>query len=248
MFSINAALLKNLDINFINTYIEEYRPDAETLHFNKDLFKFNNFFHFGSIAQALKKPECYLEDDKFTYTNYASNCKVIEHFLLNSDYELVPVYKINPTSDSIIHIRPNSGLKPFAGFTTHSFVAKSEISFRQLAPETLCIVSPFRLIKEVEIRAWFIDGRFITHGVYGFGASSLEHIELSGDLKELISILEQSGDLDYFGIGCTVDFVLDVRSNQWKIVECNGLSTSGWYTGINVINLLASLNNNLNGH
>jgi hypothetical protein len=248
MFSIHPALLKNLDASFINSFIENYETGVDILYFTKNKFQFKNFFHFGTIAQALKKPECYFEEDKFIYTNYAANCKTIENFLLNRDYDLVPAYKINFTEDKILHIRPNSGLKPFAGFPTHSFVVKSEIDFRQIAPETLCIISPFKLIKEIEIRAWFIEGRFVTYGVYGFGSSAVEKIDLSGDLKELISILEQSGDLDYFGLGCTVDFVLDVRSNQWKIVECNGLATSGWYNGIDVMALMATLNSQLSGY
>ncbi len=140
-----------------------------------------------------------------------------------------------------VFLRPNSPLKPFTGFATpwenYEFNIQTYRQLEAIDPGEMAIAFPRKEIDQVEWRFWVVAGNIATYSPYSW--EELPQGQLSvpdgmiSDVTEVIRYLEGYED------SLVIDMVKTGGGN--KVVELNGLTTSGFYDGMDVGALLDSL-------
>jgi hypothetical protein len=140
-----------------------------------------------------------------------------------------------------VFIRPNSPWKPFAGFdTTWDNYEHNLHSYGQLEsidPGEICVLFPRKKIDMVEWRFWIVAGEIATYAPYSWSTVPNGECEPPANMKSTVE--KAIGFLDGYEDSLVIDMV--ETPNGSKIVELNGLTTSGFYEGMNVENLLKAL-------
>jgi hypothetical protein len=168
--------------------------------------------------------------------------------LLLNDYvyfttvgDILSGHKIWPNDWERIFIRPVSPWKPFAGFDCNKqdleFELNSRIYIENLLKSEIVTVARYKEIDKVEWRCYYIDEKFVTGVSYSWDTT----IQLPTHVLEpIIQLTEKAGDY-LLSIGS--EWVIDIGSyqNEYKIIEVNAVSTSGWYKNLDTKPLLQSV-------
>ena len=137
-------------------------------------------------------------------------------------------------------VRPIGAWKPFAGFSCPREFLKGETNalyqLEHVMPHELVAVFPKQDIVN-EYRYWIVDSRISTSSSYGW--------EADHEFKTPPNACDQFVNtvIPYFDqIGLT-DFVLDVGQveQEYKLLEINALSTSGWYDAMDSRQLILDI-------
>lgn len=190
-----------------------------------------------------------VDRQKLTWSNYAS-C-LPEDMLLNSDGILVPwgFLKREQTKTDLTHVfgangvflRPNSPFKPFTGFSTNwddfEYNVNSYGQLEKIDPGELVAVFDLKVIEAVEWRFWIVAGEVATFSPYSWEELPRDNPDapdgMMDDVSKVIRALEGYED----------SLVIDMASTPDgnKVIELNGLSTSGFYSGMDIEKLLDAL-------
>ena len=196
---------------------------------------------YGSIefveqrVQAIQGiPGCYYARDRLMCSHYMPRIPL--ELLGNADAVYLPFAEFERRLDQLyryfgasrLFVRPDSGIKTFAGLCIDRESAAFELSsLKQLTPVTeksLVLVAPASVIA-AEYRFFIVDGKVITGSRYHVGGKISIHPSISQAclrVAEQVAALPRQIDLAYV---CDVGFFDGVP----KVVELNGFSTSGLY-------------------
>lgn len=140
-----------------------------------------------------------------------------------------------------VFFRPNSSLKPFAGQAIEidelGPLVKAIVSHENPSPSTLCFICEAKEIAAEECRFWMVEGQPVAAASYahagsGLGAPAPDHP--GWDLARRV------GDAMILHEDCyTLDIM--ITEDGPKVVELNGMSTSGFYGGLDPAPLLKAL-------
>ncbi|MBO9428365.1 ATP-grasp domain-containing protein [Sulfitobacter sp. R18_1] len=140
-----------------------------------------------------------------------------------------------------VFIRPNSPWKPFAGFdTTWDQYAHNLSAYEQLEAidaGEICVLFPRKTLDVVEWRFWIVAGEIATYAPYSW--STLPDEKRSPPADMIPAVEKAIRYLDGYEDSLVIDMA--DTPNGAKIVELNGLTTSGFYDGMDVTALLSSL-------
>jgi ATP-grasp domain, R2K clade family 3 len=152
-----------------------------------------------------------------------------------------PIIKNLAGEDNRVFIRPNSGNKVFTGFDiavddTFSEELKKHMLFVRPEEETLCYVTPYKKIRDIEWRFWICEHEVVAYTPYSWGEDP-ELFKAPDSILELAEKVAKSNfNPDYAYVA---DFVLDSTGNPY-LVEINAASTSGIYS-VDLNKLLSGL-------
>jgi hypothetical protein len=236
--------------------------DASLEQIERTLFKAGvdgkKIMTFGSILVAKRAPRrgwakldsgIVAREERLRWSSYATHLP--NDWLLNPFGILFPwgYLKQDRTKDILrrsygedgVFIRPNSPWKPFAGFPTswehYDHNIKSYQQLEHIDPGEICVLLPRRHFDPVEWRFWVVAGQIATYAPYSWE-------QVPGDTKEppegMIAAVERAIDMLE---GFEEHLVIDMAhmDDGFRIVELNGLSTSGFYDGMDVGALLDAL-------
>lgn len=137
-----------------------------------------------------------------------------------------------------VFIRPNSGWKPFTGFSCSAKELYQELNSRiQLEfvePSEIVVLFSEKQIEQ-EYRYWIVDSQISTASSYSWNKEdvySKPEKDIDKFVKNVVSYLDN--------IGLT-DFVIDVaimKDGSIKVIEINAISTSGWYSAMDCEKLI----------
>lgn len=131
-----------------------------------------------------------------------------------------------------IFLRPDSSLKPFTGFDCKLQDLPFEISAHSqtdhVAPGELVFLCKAQEMPEDEYRVWLIDGNIVSHSSYSWDKDR-PHVPAPDEVLDSAADLAQI--MEPTMTAFTADFA--VMEDGVKIVELNGISTSGWYGATN---------------
>lgn len=153
-------------------------------------------------------------------------------WLLNSNYVMVPFYKIKETLQYLgwndAFIRPNNGRKSFTGFTVNAenvdYELTSSLALTSATPEMLCLIAPAVNIKS-EFRFVVGDGRVLDGSEYRWDRKLDIRHDWDHDCWKLAKkVAQHSWQLD-------IVYVVDVAITDAgpKVVELNSFSCAGLY-------------------
>lgn len=143
--------------------------------------------------------------------------------------------------DDGVFIRPNSPWKPFAGFSTgwddFDFQINGYEKLEHIDPGEICVLLPVRHFSPVEWRFWITAGKIATFSPYSWNDVPKGTTEPPAGM---ISAVERAIDkLEGFEEHLVIDMAH--MEDGHRIIELNGLSTSGFYEGMDVGALLDAL-------
>lgn len=141
-------------------------------------------------------------------------------------------------SDGLLFVRPDSGLKPFAGFVVdcnkpgvknwQGVADEIAREVRHLAPETLICIATGRKLKPVEWRFWIVDRKVVASAPYSWDSGALLWRHPPYDALRCAEAMAQNPwqpDIAY-----VADVVqLDGGDEPFYLNEINAASTSGLY-------------------
>ena len=143
--------------------------------------------------------------------------------------------------DRGVFLRPNSPLKPFAGFPTswddYEYNIQAYKQLEHVSPGEVVVVSSVKQVDPVEWRFWVTAGKIATFSPYSWGEVPEG---VSDPPNGMLEIVERA--IDHLE-GYEDSLVIDVAETEFgsKIIELNGLSTSGFYPKMSVGDLLDAL-------
>ena len=146
-----------------------------------------------------------------------------------------------------VFIRPISPWKPFAGFDCSldeiSYEMNSRVQLERLDKSEMIAVYPYQPIDEIEWRVYVINGDVVTYSPYSWNAEANLDISVREDIldvaRKAYQYLEDLGD-NYVIDVCTINGVP-------KVLEINGVSTSGWYKNIDTKRLFEAISTQIYG-
>jgi hypothetical protein len=168
--------------------------------------------------------------------------------LLNQRAFLLPWSKIPGEIEALrtlfgegVFIRPDSPMKPFAGFSCatddlareHDALSQTE---RPGAGE-LCVISPAKSIAPIERRFWLVDGKAVANAAYSWVDPLPQAGPVSSEMMQLASRL--AGMLEHHDNALTADLI--ETEDGPRLVELNAMSTSGFYRDLEPELLLGAL-------
>jgi hypothetical protein len=138
-------------------------------------------------------------------------------------------------------VKPISAWKPFTGFSCKKKDIRFEVNAltqtEHVAPHELVVVFPSQKI-EAEYRYWIVDSTIVTSSSYGWDDEHQYH-KPDGKMDKFVEKVIQ-----YLDINGLTEYVIDialVSENQYKVVELNAMSTSGWYGAMDEVKLIKSI-------
>lgn len=173
--------------------------------------------------------------------------------LLNRSFILLPFGSILARKAQIerlfgprVFLRPDSAMKEFPGFSLQVSDLDREISaatqiWRPDA-DLLCVIDKAQVLPPHEYRFWMADGQVLSHAPYAFGPSGVHETLEPGPCPDLVIVQAQklARDLEFWENPVVADLALDAEGVP-RLVEINGFSTSGFYPGMHLTDLLAGL-------
>lgn len=202
-------------------------------------------FYFHTLQRKVPHHAISLyEPDKFQYHEYVGATGLIDR-MLNDAYYITNACNLSHLKledERLYFVRPASGSKPFTGFCCYGKNVIEELyKLRQIEKfngHELLIVAEYKLISPLEFRFWILDGKIVGEGCYS-------HTKASGIMcpgaRAFAQQVIDGCDLSYFGDGVVIDVCCEQLAHEYKIVEANAFSTSGWYEGLNIEAMLRSI-------
>lgn len=142
-----------------------------------------------------------------------------------------------------VFVRPDSGNKLFTGdfFALDGFHENIKSSLGgelKHSGSSLCLLAPAHKADPVEWRFWIVADTIATYAPYGWeGIDSKQALpdSIMSLARRVVSMLDMPHGT----------YVLDIGSvlGDPRVIEVNAMSTSGWYPGMNVGNLLDAIKN-----
>jgi len=200
-------------------------------------------FNHPGLASGICLPEAFLR-----HSNYSS--LIAPELLLNPEGLYLPwgqiprnIEHLERRFGSRVFLRPDSSLKPFPGFDVAISELQGEWSARcqtdRVAPGEMCFIAPAREVPELEYRVWIVDAQVITSAPYSWhprratlalkrnpDPDRLACEEAAARLAQILEMHEQC---------YTADFTL--IDGTPRLVELNAITTSGWYSGLDVLSV-----------
>lgn len=171
------------------------------------------------------------------------NSYVPSQLKLNWDYDYVTVRSVL-NGDYITHndkvfVRPNSPWKPFAGFDTKSedlsFEVKCRIELEHIDHSELLSISSYKKLDNIEWRCYSFEDEIVPvpYSWNDYDKDAECPSEVLDLAKKVFSNLEYIGNMWVIDIG--------YFHNKPFLIEVNAVSTSGWYSGLNVEKLFNAI-------
>ncbi len=243
--------------------IETNRFDQSVAEIDRSLFKAaldpnDHIMVFGTIRLAAhrkyrslsKLQSGVIADDRklrwSAYATYLPNEMLLNPFGIMFPWGYLKDPKVigavkNAFGEDGVFIRPNSPWKPFAGFDTSwdlfEYNLNSYAQLEHIDPGEICVLFPRKQIDKVEWRFWVVSGQISTFSPYSWTDVPSGTTEPPDGMLQAVE--NAIGKLDGFEDSMVIDMVQS--ADGCKIVELNGLSTAGFYEGMNVGDLLSSL-------
>jgi hypothetical protein len=141
-------------------------------------------------------------------------------------------------------VRPNSGWKPFTGFIGTPKDIEFELKFflerKDVSKYDIVVIAPKQNIEDIEYRFWVDEYGISTKSAYSWNRERAdENIEVPKDALNFAE--EVAGFLDNYTSYTLVVFDIAKTETEYKLIEFNSFSTSGWYKGMDVDRLFKSL-------
>jgi len=180
-------------------------------------------------------PGAYMQEDKLSCKQYMP--KIPQELLLNDGYIMLPYSEFIRRKEQVFNllgtnklfIRPDSGLKTFAGTTIHLDEFDYEInSLEQLTSvksDTIILISKIQPI-EKEYRVVIGNGKVIASSLYKIKE---EVVMEEGSPENVIALAEKIGQLEWQpDLVYTCD-VATLSNGEAKVIELNSFSCAGLY-------------------
>jgi hypothetical protein len=177
------------------------------------------------------------------------NSYVSSDLKLNWDYDYFTIQQILNGDVTLVHdrvfVRPNSPWKPFAGFDTKTedllFELKARMTLEHTEQHELIVISSYKNLDNIEWRCYSFDDEIIPvpYSWNDYDSNTKcpdEVIELA---RKVFDQLEYVGNMWVIDIG--------YYFNKPYLIEVNAVSTSGWYTGLDVEKLFNKINDYCKG-
>lgn len=182
-----------------------------------------------------------------------------QDLLLNGSFILLPYGAIQSRKAQIetlfgrrIFLRPDSSMKEFPGFCLDLDNLEQELSaltqIYRPDPALLCVIDKARSLPVHEYRFWLADGEILSCAPYAFGPQG-QHPELQAPPcpENMLRTARRLADLlEVWENPVVADLVLD-KKHIPRLVEINGFSTSGFYPGLKMGELLKAMDQILLG-
>ncbi|EPX83953.1 ATP-grasp domain-containing protein [Salipiger mucosus] len=186
---------------------------------------------------------------KLSWSNYAA--QLPNDLLLNPFGILFPWQHLR-TDDAVrclksfygddgVFIRPNSPWKPFAGFPTtweaYDYNIDSYEKLESIEPGEITVIFPKKTISNIEWRFWVVAGKIATWAPYSWGDMEPSAQRMPAGMTEKVEEVIQN--LEYYENNLVIDMV--ETEDGVKLVELNGLTTAGFYEGMDAAALFDAL-------
>lgn len=182
-----------------------------------------------------------------------------QELLLNRSFILLPFGSILARRAQIeslfgrrIFLRPDNSMKEFPGFCLDLEDLDREISaliqIYRPDPSLLCVIDKAHSLPIHEYRFWLADGEILSCAPYAFGPQG-QHPELQAPPcpENMLRTARRLADLlEVWENPVVADLVLDKKQIP-RLVEINGFSTSGFYPGLKMGELLKAMDQILLG-
>ena len=225
MSKINFYIQKEFDEDGISLYLKDNGYDVFS-DFEK---REGSSIAYGTI-QFCKKLEMNGMANSIIGDFYFLHCRnyyhTISDLLLSDDYRMKPFGDIRRTEKFPFFLRPDSPYKPFAGG-----VINDEFDFKSIlsAPDELCVVGGVKKIIS-EDRILVINGEVKFSRRYAQDGKFLYENSFKTPEKSPIEFVEKvvlPRVIDY--CDCIVVDIAKVSENEYKLIEFNAPSCSGFY-------------------
>lgn len=180
--------------------------------------------HYGSVWC----PGTYFNKNVKSFSLFASH---FGDLMLNSDFYLIPYAEFvrrRLKQNQSVFIKPDSGMKEFAGKTIHYDNFDSEInSMNQIEivnPESLCVVAEVKQI-DAEFRYIIVNNEVVTGSEYRWDNIldvRRDTLPICDELANYVAKMDWQADTVY-----VCDIALSKK--EAKIIELNAFSSSGLY-------------------
>lgn len=141
--------------------------------------------------------------------------------------------------DAPLFVKSDAGHKIVTGQSVTSY-EDAVVMTKDLSPETLLFISPYRDISPIEYRFWIVDRQVVGGAAYSWDenldVSTIKVPAMARVVAEAAAQAQWIPDLA---------FVVDVVESDggYYVNEYNCISTSGLYSGINIPTLFGALRN-----
>lgn len=169
------------------------------------------------------------------------------HWLLNRSFVILPFGQLASRREQLrtlfgerIFLRPDSSLKPFAGYdfplAELDFELNSIRSLNSVHDDLLVVVDRARTIGRDEYRIWMAGGEILTHAGYNHRQEAA-----SSCPPAVLQLAAQVARHVETAIDPVVaDLVLD-EAGMPRVIEMNAVSSSGFYEGMSFDALLGGM-------
>lgn len=177
------------------------------------------------------------------YSTYIPNNHLLNHKGSGRMMTFAEAMDCNFDFPERVFVRPNTGWKPFTGFSCSRENLWQELNalsqIEHVDPSEIVVAFSEKKIIQ-EYRYWIVDGQISTCSSYSWNAED-DYRKPEKDIDNYVKSVLQYPD----NIGLT-EYVIDVAAMEdgsMKVVELNALSTSGWYGAIDCRKLLHDVTN-----
>ena len=146
-----------------------------------------------------------------------------------------------------VFVRPDSGLKTFSAFVADAGSWALEVSsVKQIhnpSSDEMVFCAPAKDLETYEHRFWCVGGEPVANAPYAFGPGGInESVSPSPPPPDAWNVVGQAAQsfLAWDDV-VVVDVVVDKTTGVASVVECNALSTSGFYQGFKIKPVLEAL-------
>jgi hypothetical protein len=168
--------------------------------------------------------------------------------LLNEEFIMMPFKQVERSKAVLercfgkqVFMRPDSSGKCFSGVSLHLEDLEQEMfALRQIHsvdPEELVVIAPHKDLPEEEFRFWLIDGVAYSPAGYMFDQPHKKAGPCPANIQEAAHTL--ANHLETINNAVVADFV--ATPDGPKLVELNGISTSGFYPDMNLSQIIDAL-------
>ena len=170
---------------------------------------------------------------------------------LNQSFIILPFGEVRCRKTQIqqifgdqIFIRPNASTKSFTGQSVAMENFEKEMHFfsqaLHVSQDELCVIDKHQDFRRTEFRAWVVEGKVASIAPYSFYGPTRQLP--SPELHEMAANL--ATHLELFDSATVVDFCV-LGNGEPRVVEINGLSTSGLYQGADIPAIVELMDNTL---